>query len=352
METCARLFALTLFVGGAGVGCNAILGIGEPVVEGAPDGAAGDAAVAGGEGGTDTPGTDAGVDAAVDASVEDADPGPPCNLASAFTVVEPIGGVNLPGQEGSPRLSEDEKTLYFDSQRAGGPGGRFDLYVATRASKELPFSDVTLLPGDVNSADDEYSPNVVDNGLTILFERQNVATQVSKLMRATRLAVTDPWSTATDVPDVNGGACDYSANPFARGTQDQLFFVRACAGTAADIFLGKRVNDSYAGFARVAKLNTTNQAEYEPTITLDGNTIFFARQQAGKLDIFEASWDPAKSDWNTPQSLPGTAVNGTLTNETPGWVSPDGCRLYFTSTRGAPGGGMQDLFVASRPRVP
>ncbi len=349
METCARLFALTLFVGGAGVGCNAILGIGEPVVEGG-DAAAPDASVASAEGGPDGPLADGSVDAFADAAV-DADAGPPCNLASAFTTVEPVGGLNLPGQEGSPRLSEDELTIYFDSQRAGGLNGRFDLYSATRATKDLPFSDVKMLLGEVNTDDDEYSPNVVDDGLTIVFERQNVASQVSRLMRATRLAVTDPWGTPTDVPDVNAGACDYSANPFARGTQDQLFFVRACTGTPADIFLGNRVNDSYAGFARVAKLNT-NQPEYEPTITVDGKTILFARQQAGKLDIFEATWDPAKSDWNTPESLPGTAVNGVLTNETPGWVSPDGCRLYFTSTRGAPGGGMQDLFVASRPRVP
>ena len=38
--------------------------------------------------------------------------------------------INAPEDDGAPALARDGRTLYFDSDRPGGQGGR-DLYVAT-----------------------------------------------------------------------------------------------------------------------------------------------------------------------------------------------------------------------------
>ena len=42
--------------------------------------------------------------------------------------------INVPEDDGAPALAKDGRTLYFDSDRPGGQGGR-DLYVATASRR-------------------------------------------------------------------------------------------------------------------------------------------------------------------------------------------------------------------------
>lgn len=55
--------------------------------------------------------------------------------------------------EGDPVLSSDGLTIYFRSDRPGGPG-QFDIYVATRAMATMTFGTPVLVP-NVNSAADD-----------------------------------------------------------------------------------------------------------------------------------------------------------------------------------------------------
>src|SRR6266850_4428570 len=96
---------------------------------------------------------------------------------------------------------------------------------------------------------------------------------------------------------------------------------------------------------------------YEPTITADGNTIYFARfagtgdkRVAGTTtDIFvthrirqSGEWPGTGADWTPPERLPDT-VNGDSIDQEPR-ITPDGKTLYFMSRRS----GNADIWVTHK----
>jgi len=102
-----------------------------------------------------------------------------------------------------------------------------------------------------------------------------------------------------------------------------------------------------------------NFGNYEPTISADGNTIYFARfasngdkRVQGASDIFvthrvrpSGEWPGTAEDWLPPERLPDT-VNSASTDLEP-WITPDGQSLYFMSYR--PGGlGRSDIWVSHK----
>src|SRR5262245_64418504 len=91
---------------------------------------------------------------------------------------------------------------------------------------------------------------------------------------------------------------------------------------------------------------------YEPTITPDGNTIYFARFAGSgdkrvlgtTTDIFvthrigqTSEWPGTGADWTPPERLPDT-VNSDSIDQEPR-IMPDGKTLYFMSRRTGGRGG-------------
>lgn len=79
--------------------------------------------------------------------------------------------------------------------------------------------------------------------------------------------------------------------------------------------------------------------ELQPSISADGRTLYFARRVPdGRFTLYSArrdqasEWDAA-GGWGEPERLP---FSGTYDDQEP-FISADGRRLYFTSSRPAPG---------------
>jgi hypothetical protein len=103
-----------------------------------------------------------------------------------------------------------------------------------------------------------------------------------------------------------------------------------------------------------------NFGSYEPTISADGNTIYFARfgnngdtRVKGPTDIFVAhrvrqsgEWPGTAEDWSPAERLPDT-VNSSSAEQEP-WITPDGNTLYFMSYRRAPGVGPAGIWVSHK----
>ena len=111
---------------------------------------------------------------------------------------------------------------------------------------------------------------------------------------------------------------------------------------------------------RKLPIPTDNLGAYEPTLSADGNTIYFARfanigdkRVKGPSDIFVvnrikpgASWPGAAEDWSQPERLPDT-VNSDALDQEP-WISDDGKTLYFMSSRKAEGVGLNGIWFTEK----
>lgn len=85
-----------------------------------------------------------------------------------WTPVRNIGApINSAGWESQPSISSDGKTLYFTSERRGGPGGK-DIWVSHRQPNGR-WSDPQNLGAPVNTPDDEQSPFIHPDGQTLYF---------------------------------------------------------------------------------------------------------------------------------------------------------------------------------------
>jgi TolB protein len=85
--------------------------------------------------------------------------GEPVNLGPA---------VNSAADEFAPMLSPDAATLLFSSDRAGGAGGH-DLYIA--AMVRGMAQPARPLPGDLNTAAQEFDATFLGDGRTVVFAR-------------------------------------------------------------------------------------------------------------------------------------------------------------------------------------
>jgi Tol biopolymer transport system component len=89
--------------------------------------------------------------------------------AQGFGTPEHLGAaVNSAGDEYAPMLSPDGTRLLFSSDRPGG-AGRHDLYVARLAAGG--FERARPLPGDINTAGDEFDATYLADGSTVVFAR-------------------------------------------------------------------------------------------------------------------------------------------------------------------------------------
>ncbi|MEJ7643567.1 MAG: OmpA family protein [Chryseolinea sp.] len=93
-----------------------------------------------------------------------------CERVSGGEFGEPVpmpGVINSSFEEKSVTLSNDEKTLYFSSNRPGGFGG-LDIYKATKDTKGS-WTNVKNLGPDINTDMDDDGPFIDYDGVTLYF---------------------------------------------------------------------------------------------------------------------------------------------------------------------------------------
>ncbi len=82
--------------------------------------------------------------------------------------------VNTSNTEQFPVVTLDELTLYYSSDKAGGPGGG-DIWVATRASTSVPFGNVVNV-AELNSTNDDVPTWISDDGCRIYLASDRAGT--------------------------------------------------------------------------------------------------------------------------------------------------------------------------------
>jgi hypothetical protein len=256
----------------------------------------------------------------------DADAPPPCDPSQRFGAPVLVTGIHAAGgNDVTPRLSRDELTLYFANDQTSA--GAFKLFMATRPRFGADFGAPALIPG-LNSKDgSSLNPTVTEDGLTMYLESTRATEPIIYL--TSRAELTAHWSD----PLVYLGAGDSGPDvmvgdraPYVLPAGNVLYFQSTRTGNA-DIF---RADIATVTVADVRGVNSAYD-ELRPVVTEDELTIYFASSRPdpaaqGGWDIWVATRGSRDADFGAP-----TVVRelSTEESESPGWISPDGCRLYF-----------------------
>ena len=349
-------------------GCGQILGLADPVEPPDPSASdAGDAAeheasgVADAQGGGDQSAPlvdsggarDVGPDSGAPEAGGDSSASPACDLTKPFDNAQLLSGtdLNAGANQGTPRLSSNELTLYFWSDRGadGGPSSQTHIYSARRTAKGGMFgppSEMTTL----SSAGLDASPTVTLDGFTIFFESTRLGGANSQLFMATRTDLMAPFTGPTLLANVNAVTVD-QVTPYVRPDGQALYFSSSLGGASQDIYRSARQSDgTFAPASAVLALNSTHD-EYSPCISEDELDVVWGSDRPdvsnlGDFDILFSHRSSTNDGFGTPQNA-GTGVNSSSL-DLPGWISADYCTLYFESARR----GVRELYVARRPPHP
>jgi len=270
--------------------------------------------------------------------------------------------VNSPCQDQTPTLSKDELALYFTSNRQGGLGNdtpdgwqdSFDLWVATRASRDDPWATPLNLGSPINTSDNEAGPALSPDGRLFFFYRW-----VGTGQRDIYVSRRDPndlgWETPLSLgPDVN--TTNSEAGPtFLRHEGDgdgTLFFYRGDSPITTDLYAVRVTKDGVTLGPAVAVpgLNSTVEDNHA-SVSRDGREIFFNSRRPGAVggagfDIWVATRENVHDPWSTPVNL-GEPVNSRFAEFHPN-LSFDGRTLLFISGAGRGGLGGFDIWMATR----
>ena len=296
-----------------------------------------------------TAATDGGGDASADAASEATSDGAvgACDLDKPFGAPTPVAGLSDPSIfEGDARLSPDELTVFFERPTAGDAGvGGSDLWVATRASRTDPFGPSTLLPG-LNTAEAEAHASPSDDLKTLFYSAVRAPAKIH-IYVATRQTTAASFTGSTLVTGLGDPSWAYST-PFLDDARQELYFDRLAPTLNDEIYRVPLTGAGVGTPVAIAEINSLTANDLSPVVTRDGLRIFWASNRAdlgakGDYDIWTATRTSPTGPFGAVSNV---AELDTVKLESPSWVSPDGCRLYFSSNRS----GNQDVYVAERPK--
>ncbi|MHC4173218.1 MAG: M56 family metallopeptidase [Planctomycetota bacterium] len=261
--------------------------------------------------------------------------------------------VNSSAGEGTPCISADGLSLYFASGRAGGSGG-WDLWMTTRETTSDPWGQPVNLGSTVNTSRGETAPSISADGLLLYFgSKRGGGWGGWDLWMTRRETTSDPWGQPVNLgPTVNSPAGEIC--PSISGDGLELYFsefhvARPGGYGGADVWVTKRPtkDDPWGPPENLGDTVNGGDDDGLPFISADGLKLYFSSTRAGGYggaDTWVTTRATKDADWGPPVNL-GPTVNSPADEVYPS-LSANGSTLYFNSDRSGGSGGL-DLWQAS-----
>jgi hypothetical protein len=277
-----------------------------------------------------------------DAPPPDARPDAPverCSSAAAFQTPILVEGLSSTLDDVSARLTPDELTVVF-ARRA--TSGLYDMYTASRGSSDAAFGTPALL-ATVNSINSEMYPTVSPDGLLLVFDSDR-GTNVPRIWVSRRVSTSDNFGPATAAVAL----MERESQPMLANSR-ALYFTSATRTPAPgmrDIWRTE-IDSTGATSSPTSVLGGVNTAgdELSPTVTPDELKMYFTRKTGTESDVYLAARVATSGPFGDASPVLGLAMPGI--EETPTWISPDGCALYLHMPDPAKTTGI-DIYVARR----
>ncbi len=249
--------------------------------------------------------------------------------------------VNSSASDGSPHISPDGLSFYFQSGRPGGSGGG-DLWVTTRETPDDNWGTPMNLGPTVNSSADDWAPSLSPDRLELFFtsKRPGGPGGFSDIWLTTRATQEDDWGRPEPLgPNVN--TSDFDGHPSISSDGLELFFctwtgsVRPGSG-CSDVWVTSRPSlfDPWAEPVNLGETVNSSAFEGEQDISADGLCLFFSGDRpggSGGWDIWVTRRATKNDPWGNPVNL-GPKVNSSDTDAMAD-ISDDGSVLFFVSDR-------------------
>ncbi len=250
-----------------------------------------------------------------------------------FESTQRLHVVSSPAFDGSPTVSSDERELFFTSARKGEQ----DLFVSTRQSKDAPWSEPVNLAGPIDdpSAGD-FSLRLSLDALSLYFGSTRAGGfGKSDMCVATRKSRRDPWGAAVNLgAPLNTDAFEAFPTLSADGTE--LYFNRSTTFDSqdSDIWVTTRASreQGWGAPRPLPREINSERAEFSPSLSADGKTLYFASERGGSIDIWVSTRPSTSQEWSSPRRL-GPEVNAAGAMTLAPFISYDQQTLYFMSAR-------------------
>jgi len=206
------------------------------------------------------------------------------------------------------------------------------------------FSPPARLAGPIQSTQDDWGPTPTRGGLELFFYSFRTGSVAGDLYHATRPSLDADFSAALRVDELASDVDDGSPTL----TDDGLVLAFQRAG---DLFEATRpAPDAAFGTATMLSISSAS-ADGDPFMSADGLRVVFVSSRIGPdqhgLDLFEATRSDRTAAFGQPVELAG--LNSDVDEVAP-TLSPDGLEIFFASRRlGGPGG--TDIYTARRPAL-
>lgn len=263
---------------------------------------------------------------------------PRCDPDAAFQAPVPVAGLNTADDDASARLSPDELFVVFARRKPGGP---FDLYAASRASRDAAF-DAPALLATVNSINSDLWPSISPSGLLLVLDSTR-STGITHVHVSRRGDTTSPFGPASAAPAL----MDREQHPLLANDRALYFSSTRTGGQGLHDIWRTEIDSTGATSAPAPVLGGINTPDEEmtPAVTADELHVFFRRTTAAEHDVFTASRTTTADGFGAALTVPVLAMPGI--DEAPTWISADGCSLYVQSNDPGGSGGL-DIWVARR----
>jgi hypothetical protein len=272
-----------------------------------------------------------GVSAPVRDGSTESDAGP-TRCSGAWSAPQKLAGPVNEGNAGSPRISADGRALLF-SRRDGDAAPRSTLWLATRADPSADFSDVRKLEidlasfadagGDVAFSDPTFATGAGGADTFVYFTAAVLGPRRIYRAKLDVAARTLASPTEVEFPGLEGVQLQQPFIP-PHGSEIWMTAYLSPDGSSRATFV--RAPLAGGPYTRVEVDRPGGEDMRNPTITPDGKVLLFASHPPPLIQILSATQLPdGRFGEVTPLPLGTSNIS-----ETPGSMSEDGCRLYFT----------------------
>ncbi|MGE5295246.1 MAG: hypothetical protein ACM3VT_10500 [Solirubrobacterales bacterium] len=257
----------------------------------------------------------------------------------------PVTELNTSFHDKAPFLCFDGLTFVFSRDAVSG-SDYSRIYEAKRSTISEPFDVAVEVRGLEWAGGHVSGPWVSRDNLRIYY--YVTGTPGRRLKVARRDSADDPWFPGTDISELNdwGDVADPSLTP------DERIIVFGGYGLSGghgewDLWMADR-DDGDCAFGNVVNLHALNTSatEIHPSIAPDGLTLYFMSDRNGTSQIFRAHRDSLDVPFGAVEHIASLDTSRGR-SEFPS-ISPDGESLYFGRW---PDGRDMDIYVSRRGSV-